>query len=76
MNLESRVNARLNCRFLQQRLVELPRVGHPLVHQNQARAVFVEQLTLHVAGAGRIFMVGLDTREGFLPAQLPCQFAP
>ena len=57
-------------------VVELARVGHPLVDQDQARPVLVEQLAQHVAGAGRLLVVGLDAREGLLAAELPGQLAP
>ena len=57
-------------------VVELARVGHPLVDQDQARPVLVEQLAQHVAGAGRLLVVGLDARERLLAAELPGQLAP
>ena len=40
-------------------VVELARVGDPLVDQDQARPVLVEQLAQHVAGARRLLVVGL-----------------
>ena len=57
-------------------VVELARVGHPFVDQDQARPVLVEQLAQHVAGAGRLLVVGLDAGEGLLAAELPGQLAP
>jgi hypothetical protein len=57
-------------------VVELARIGHPFVDQDQAGAVVVEQLAQHVAGAGRVLVVGLHAGESFLAAQLPGQFAP
>ena len=57
-------------------VVELARVGHPLVDQDQARAVLVEQLAQHIAGAGRLLVVGRTRCEGLLAAELPGQLAP
>ena len=57
-------------------IVELAGVGHPLVDQDQARPVLVEQLAQHVAGVGRLLVVGLDARVGLLAAELPGQLAP
>ena len=57
-------------------VVELARVGHPLVDQDQARPVLVEQLAQHVAGARRLLVVGLDAGERLLAAELPGQLAP
>ena len=57
-------------------VVELAGVGHPLVDQDQARPVLVEQLAEHVAGAGRLLVVGLDAGERLLAAELPGQLAP
>ena len=47
-------------------VVELAGVGDPLVDQDQARAVRVEQLAQRVAGAGRRLVVGL--RRGRTPS--------
>jgi hypothetical protein len=57
-------------------VVELARIGHPLVDQDHARAVVVEQLAQHVAGAGRFLVVGGQPRERLSAAKLPGQFAP
>ena len=57
-------------------VVELARIGDPLVDQDQARPILVEQLAQHVAGAGRLLIVGLDARERLLAAKLPGQLAP
>ncbi len=56
--------------------MKLACVGDPLVDQDQAGAVFDEQLAQHVAGTGRLFIVGFDARESFLSAELPRQLAP
>ena len=40
-------------------VVELARVGHPLVDQDQARPVLLEQLAQHVAGVRGLLVVGL-----------------
>ena len=56
--------------------MELARVGHPLVDQDQARPVLLEQLAQHVARVRGLLVVGLDAREGLLAAELPGQLAP
>ena len=40
-------------------VVELPRIGHPFVDQDQARSILDEQLAQHIAGAGRLLVVSL-----------------
>jgi hypothetical protein len=57
-------------------IMKLPRVGDPLVDQDQAGPVLLEQLAQHVTGACRPFVVGLDTGKGLLATKLPGQLAP
>ena len=54
-------------------VVQLARIGHPLVDQDQARAVVVEQLAQHVAGAGRLLVVRLQALRRLLPCRPSCQ---
>jgi hypothetical protein len=56
--------------------MKLARVGDPFVDQDQARAVFDEQLAQHVAGAGRLLVVGLDTCKRLFAAKLPRKLTP
>jgi len=57
-------------------VVQLPRVGDPLVYEDQARAVFGKQGAEHIPGTGRLLIIGFHLCEGLLAAQLPRQFAP
>ena len=57
-------------------IVELACVGHPLIDQDQAWPVLLEQLAQHVAWVRRPLVVGLDARERLLAAELVCQLAP
>ena len=57
-------------------LVQLARVGNPLVNEDQAWPIFVEQHAQGVAGAGGVFVVVLDHRVTFLAAKLPREFTP
>ena len=57
-------------------VMECARIGHPLVNQDQAGAVFVEQLAQRIARVGGLFIVGLYAVVGFLTAQLPGQLTP
>jgi hypothetical protein len=56
--------------------VKLPRVGHPLIDQDQARAVLLEQLAQRIARARRLLIVRLNPRERLLAPKLPGQLAP
>ncbi len=58
------------------RVVKLAGVGHPLVDEDEARAVVVHQFAQHVAGAGGSLVVGAQAIIGRPAAQLPGQFAP
>ena len=57
-------------------IVELPRVGDPLVDQDQTRPVVDQQLPQGVARAGGAFVVLGDARVGLRAADLPRQLAP
>ena len=57
-------------------IVQLARVGDPLVDQDQARPVLDEKLLQHVAGARRALVVGRDARVRRRAPQLPRQLAP
>ena len=57
-------------------VVELTRIGHPLVDQDEAGAILLEQLAQRIAGAGRPFVVGVDAGKGRLTPELPGQLAP
>ena len=56
--------------------MQLAGVGDPLVDEDQAGAVFLEQLPQHIAGAGRVFVISGNARECLLAAQLPRHLAP
>ena len=43
-------------------VMKLARIGNPFIDQDQARSILVEQFAQNVAGAGGLFVVGLDTR--------------
>ena len=57
-------------------VVQLPRVGHPLVDQDQTGAVVVEERPQRIAGIGGMGVVVGDAGERLLPPQLPGQLAP
>ena len=57
-------------------VVKLARIGDPFIDEDQAGAVFLEQLAQRVAGTGGLVVVGGDTRIGGLAPQLPGQLAP
>ena len=57
-------------------VVELACVAHPLVDQDQARAVLGEDLAERVAGVRRVPIVGLDPGVGVPASELPRQLAP
>ena len=57
-------------------IVELTRVGDPLVDQDQARPVVDQKLPQGVARAGGVLVVLGDARVGFRAADLPRQLAP
>ncbi len=57
-------------------VVKLARVGHPFVDQDQAGPVVVHQLAQYVARAGGALVIGADSLEGRLAAELPGQLAP
>jgi len=57
-------------------VVQLSSVGHPLVDQHEAGAIFLEQLAQDVPGAGGLLVVLLDAGIGLLAAELPRQLAP
>ncbi len=58
------------------RVVKLSRVRHPLINQDQTRAVLLHQLPEHVAWAGRLLVVRLYPGVRFLPAELPRNLPP
>ena len=56
--------------------MELARVRHPLVDQDETRPILVKNLAERIAGAGRALVVPGDARvRGSLP-QLPGELAP
>ena len=57
-------------------VVQLAGVGHPLVDEDQAGAVFVEELAQRIARIRRLLVVGCNAGERLLAAQLPRQLAP
>ena len=57
-------------------VVELARVGHPLVDQDQAGPILLEKLTQRIPRAGRLLVVGLDPGKGLLAAKLPGELPP
>ena len=57
-------------------IVELARVGDPLVDQDQTRSVLDEKLAQPVAGAGGMLVVSGHARERLGSAELPRQLAP
>ena len=56
--------------------MQLASVGDPLVDEDQAGTVFLEELAQHIAGAGRVLVIRGNARECLLAAQLPRQLAP
>jgi hypothetical protein len=52
-------------------IMELTSVGHPLIDQDQARAILVEKLAQDVSGTGRVAVIGLDAAEGLFAPELP-----
>ena len=57
-------------------VVELTRIRHPFIDQNQAGTVFVEKNTQHISGAGGFFIIRTDSLVGFFSAELPGQLSP
>ena len=57
-------------------VVELARIGDPLVDQDQARTEVDEELPQRVAGARRALVVRGEPGIGFPAAQLPGELAP
>ena len=57
-------------------VMQLASVGHPLVDEDQAVAVFIEEFQQCIAWTRRLFVVGRDARERLLATQLPRQLAP
>ena len=57
-------------------VVKLAGVGDPLVDEDQAGAVIVEELAQRIAGVRRLLVVGCDAVERLPAAQLPRQLAP
>src|SRR5688572_26061079 len=47
-------------------IVKLPRVGHPLIDQNQGRTVLLEQLAQRIAWIGGPLVVRPNARERLL----------
>ena len=56
--------------------MELARVGHPLVDQDQAGVVGVEQLAQDITGARGLLIIGTQALEGLRATKLPGQLAP
>ena len=57
-------------------VVQLASVGHPLVNEDLAGAVFVEEFAQCIARVCRVLVVRRDTGKCLLAAQLPRQLAP
>src|SRR5208283_1826953 len=57
-------------------VVELASVSHPLVDQDQTRAILVKQLPQNVTRAGCPLVVGFDPGESLLATELPGELAP
>jgi hypothetical protein len=51
-------------------VLELPGVGYPLIDQDQAGPILIEELAQDITRAGRNSVVGLDAGEGLLAAEL------
>ena len=56
--------------------MQLAGVGHPLIDEDQAGTIFIEEFPQCIAWTCRLFVVGRDARERLLATQLPRQFAP
>ncbi len=57
-------------------MMQLARVGHPLVDEHHARTEVVEEAAKGVAGARALFVIGGDTVVANPPAQLPGELDP
>ena len=56
--------------------MELPCIGYPLVDQNEAWPVLVEEFAQNVAGTRSLLVVGTDAIKSLLPAELPGELTP
>src|ERR1700722_698326 len=56
--------------------MELARISHPFVNEDQARPVFIEEFAQNVARTRGSLIVGADAIESFLSAELPSKLAP
>lgn len=56
--------------------MELARIGHPFIDENETRPILFEQLAKHISRTGGLFIIGLDAGKRLLGAQLPGQFGP